>query len=114
MSKTELRLTAGIVLGIISVALTAWAVFWRVEVPFDAPEKLAYYRLTIGAIITAAALGTVAVVLGLRDGPADLRGGLLKTAVLVFGGGGLIEALFFLLVLTGLCGPAVLWGYCQG
>jgi hypothetical protein len=37
----------------------------------------------------------------------------LEAAVLVFDGGGLIEALFFLMLLAGLCGPAVLWGYCR-
>lgn len=98
------------------MGLTAWAVFWRVEplgIPFDAPEKVEYYRWTTALILLAGPSGASAIVLGLQAKRRALAALWVGVGALLAGGGGLEGAGFFLLTLIGLCGPSVLWGNCQ-
>jgi hypothetical protein len=123
MHGSGARATVGLFFAIISVGLTAWAVFGRVEplgIPFDAPEKVKYYRWTIALILLAGASAASAVVLGMQAKQRALNArwvgvgvSLVGVGVSLVGGGGLAVAGFFLLILIGLCGPAVLWGHCQ-
>lgn len=117
MQKAQAIALAGLFLAVVSVGLTAWAVFGRVEplgIPFDSPQKVAYYRWTVALIVLAGLSGAFAVVLALWANQQALRTRWLSMGVAMLGAGGVLEAGFFLLVLTGLCGFPVLWGYCQG
>lgn len=98
-------------LGIASLALPILA-FIGVEeplgVPFDHPSRIAYYQQTVLASVLGVVSGIAAILLGKRSPPP-----FLKPAIIGLGVGGAGVSLLLLLTLTGLCGPAVLWGSCN-
>ncbi len=79
-----------------------------VGITFDHPARVSYYLQTVLLLGFGIALGISALVWGRMMTPPWIR--YLSGA---FGVIGIAASTLFLVTLIGLCGPTVLWGYCQ-
>lgn len=106
------RRLAALALGLAVLGLVAFALFFTITeplvVPFDAPERISYYRQATMLLVSAVVLAIAGLVTGRVALPSRLA-----YASLALGGIGIAAGGFLLLVLVGICGPTVLWGYCS-
>lgn len=100
-----------VLLGLLSVIipfLPLFAFSEPVGITFDHPARVSYYLQTVLLLGLGLALGISALVWGRMMAPPWIR--YLSWAL---GALGIAASMLFLLTLIGLCGPTVLWGYCQ-
>lgn len=106
------RRLAALALGLAVLALVACALFFTTTeplgVPFRAQERISYYRQAAMLLVSAVVLAIASLVTGRTALP--LR---LAYVTLALGGIGVAASGFLLLTLVGICGPTVLWGYCN-
>ncbi|MDO8749672.1 MAG: hypothetical protein Q7K03_00790 [Dehalococcoidia bacterium] len=106
------RRLAALALGLAVLGLVACALFFTITepvgVPFDAPERISYYRQAAMLLVSAVGLAISGLVTGRAALPSRLAYAALALGVVGIAAGGLL-----LLALVGLCGPTVLWGYCN-
>ena len=98
-------------LGLLSVIipfLPLFAFSEPVGITFDHPARVSYYLQTVLLLGLGLALGISALVWGRMMAPPWIR-----YLSWVLGALGIAASMLFLLTLIGLCGPTVLWGYCQ-
>lgn len=79
-----------------------------IGIAFDHPTKVSYYLQSTLLLGLGIALGAGVLVWGKVTAPVWLR--YLSVAL---GIAGIVIGTLLLLIFIGLCGPTVLWGYCQ-
>lgn len=98
-------------LALLSVCAPFLALFGPTEpvgVAFDHPARIGYYRQIVLSLGVGIVLGISVLVLRRRTAPAWIR-----YLSVTLGLAGIAVGMLALLTLVGLCGPTVLWGYCQ-
>lgn len=100
-----------VLLALLSVSTPFLVLFGLTEpvgIGFEHPARISYYLQSVLLVGLGIALGIGVLVWGKTTTPAWLR-----YLSVTLGITGIVIGAFFLLTLIGLCGPSVLWGYCQ-
>lgn len=111
VSRSEPRQRRRTWVALLSLSAPFMALFGHTEpvgLAFDHPARVSYYSQSVLLVGPDITLGVGVLVWGKTTTPAWLR-----YLSVTLGVAGIVVGVFFLLTLAGLCGPSVLWGYCQ-
>jgi len=100
-----------VLLGLLSLIipfLPFFAFSEPVDITFDHPARVSYYLQTVLLLGLGLTLGISALVWGRMMAPRWIK--YLSWAL---GALGIAASTLLLFTLIGICGPTVLWGYCQ-